>query len=96
MQSREQIVDFIRTELAAICGTDPHSYGEDTPLIGSRREIRSRDLVELLLRMEEYAEDRLGTTFDWASDSAMSEVTSSLRTIGSLAGHLAGLGAAKR
>lgn len=64
------------------------SIGEDTELIGSRATVKSRELVEIMLALEEFAEDELGTEFDWTSDSALSLSKSIFRTAGTLAHHL--------
>ena len=45
----------------------------------------------LLIAVEEFARDNLGATFDWTSDSAMSEARSVLRNVGSLTKHLSEL-----
>jgi hypothetical protein len=63
----------------------------DTPLIASQAAVKSRQLVEILLEVEEYAEEELGVTFNWSGDSAMSQRHSIFRTPASLAEHLASL-----
>ena len=63
----------------------------DSSLVGENAIISSRELVEVLLAIEEYAEDELGVEFDWTSDSAMSERRSMFRTPASLAEYLASL-----
>jgi hypothetical protein len=47
--------------------------------------------VMLLIAAEEFARDKLGATFDWTSDSAMSAARSVLRNVGSLSKHLSEL-----
>jgi hypothetical protein len=69
------------------------SVAVDTPLVGEKAVLKSRDLVEVLLSVEEYAEERLGVAFDWSSDAAMSQRRSIFRTPRSLAAHLAELAA---
>jgi acyl carrier protein len=79
-------------EMAAdICGKDPEEINANSRLIGDEAILDSRSLVELLLGLEEFAEDELGATFDWSSDSAMSQRRSIFRSIGALSEHLAGL-----
>jgi hypothetical protein len=63
----------------------------ETELIGPNSAVKSRALVEVLLDLEEFAEESLGAEFDWTSDAAMSQSRSIFRTIGTLAGHLHGL-----
>jgi hypothetical protein len=87
----ELIHTFIQDELSSIAGVERASLTPDTPLLGSGSPLKSRELVELLLAVEEFAEDRMGVRFDWTSDKAMSEAHSLFRTVGSLADHLAGL-----
>lgn len=89
--SVEAIRSFIQDELSSITGTDRGSFTAETTLIGSGSPLKSRELVELLVAVEEFAEDKIGIQFDWTSDSAMSETRSVYRTIGTLADHLAGL-----
>jgi acyl carrier protein len=65
----------------------------DSPLIGSDAIVKSRQLVEILLAVEEYADEKLGVAFNWSSDAAMSQRRSVFRTPASLAEHLASLAA---
>ena len=74
-----------------ICGRDIADLNAASRLIGDDAILDSRSLVELLLGLEEFAEEELGTMFDWSSDSAMSTRRSIYRTIGSLAEHLSTL-----
>lgn len=82
---------FLRDEIAAITATPPDSITGETVLVGTGRVVDSADLVMLLLSVEEFAGARLGATFDWTSDSAMSEARSVLRNVGTLARHLTDL-----
>ena len=91
MNNREQIVEFLRHEVSVLAGVSAESVSEATRLIGGNSGLNSLNLVELLLVLEEFSEDTLHVRFDWTSDSAMSENRSILRTIGSLADHIAGL-----
>jgi acyl carrier protein len=83
--------DFIKSEVAALTGKDAGEVSAETVLVGAGRVVDSADLVMLLLAAEDYARDNLGATFDWTSDSAMSEARSVLRNVGTLAKHLSGL-----
>jgi acyl carrier protein len=79
-------------EMAAdICGRDASEITAESRLIGDDAILDSRSLVELLLTLEEFAEDELGVTFDWSGDSAMSQRRSMFRSIGTLSEHIAGL-----
>lgn len=82
---------FIREELTSLTGADPASINAETVLVGQNRVLDSADLVVLLLSVEEFARDNMGVEWDWTSDSAMSEARSVLRSVGSLAQHLASL-----
>ena len=57
---------------------------DDTPLIGDGSVMDSMKLVELCLKLEDFAEEK-GFEFDWTSDQAMSRLHSMFRTAGSLA-----------
>jgi hypothetical protein len=87
----DDVERFIRDEIAAMTAMAPDSITGDTVLVGTGRVVDSADLVMLLLSVEEFAHDRLGATFDWTSDSAMSEARSVLRNVGTLARHITDL-----
>lgn len=91
MADYQAIENFIRDEVAALTGKPVDTVTTETVLVGSGRVVDSADLVMLLLSAEDYARDNLGATFDWTSDSAMSEARSVLRNVGSLAKHLSEL-----
>ena len=91
MTDSSKLVEVIACELADITGREAGDFSSATPLIGSGAEVRSRELVELLLALEEYAAENLGVNFDWSGDSAMSEARSIFRTVGTLAEHIGGL-----
>lgn len=89
--SYQEVEDFIRTELAALIGSDVSAVNADTVLIGQNRVLDSADLVVLLLAVEDFAKDKIGADWDWTSDSAMSEARSVLRNVGTLARHVSEL-----
>jgi hypothetical protein len=91
LDSKERTVSFLITELGAITGKPAEGFSEETRLIGRDAAIVSRELVELLLALEEFAEQNLNVHFDWTNDSAMSEARSIFRTVGSLAAHIGNL-----
>jgi len=87
----DEVELFLREEVAAMTSVPAESISGETTLVGTGRVIDSADLVMLLLAVEDFAQARLGVTFDWTSDSAMSEARSVLRNVGALARHLADL-----
>jgi len=89
--SYPEVEAFLRDELASLTGADPKSINSETVLVGQNRVLDSADLVVLLLAVEEFAQEKMGVTWDWTSDSAMSEARSVLRNVGALSYHLAGL-----
>lgn len=91
MVAYDDVERFIRDEIAAMTAMPPDSVTGDTVLVGKGRVVDSADLVMLMLSVEEFARDRLGAAFDWTSDSAMSEARSVLRSVGTLARHVADL-----
>lgn len=91
MADYDQIENFVRDEVAALTGQPVESVTSSTVLVGNGRVVDSADLVMLLIAAEDYARDNLGATFDWTSDSAMSEARSVLRNVGTLATHLSQL-----
>lgn len=89
--NRDAIVARIVNELANIAEIDPTTLNEDSPLIGRGAIIKSVQLVELLLAMEDFAENELNAEFDWSSDAAMSSDGSPFRSVSALADTLAAL-----
>ncbi len=88
--SYDEAEKFVRDEVAALTGDSPEKVTAHTVLVGAGRVVDSADLVMLLLSVEDFARDG-GSYFDWTSDSAMSEARSILRSIGTLAQHIAQL-----
>ncbi len=86
-----EIEQFIRGEVSALTGRPLDAVTPATVLVGAHRVIDSADLVMLLLASEDFARERLGASFDWTSDSAMSEARSVLRSVESLSRHLESL-----
>jgi len=91
MVDREKVLEKVRETIAEASELSPSDISEETVLIGPDSSLSSRELVEVLLELEEYAEDALGVEFDWTSDSALSIGRSILRTVGTLVDHLHGL-----
>jgi hypothetical protein len=88
MITKKKISDFIILELKKICKNDTQEFTENTALVGEKRSIKSVDLVDLLLCLEEYVEDNLKVKFDWSGDSAMSEGKSILKNVDTLSEHI--------
>lgn len=63
----------------------------EDPLIGDDASISSRELVEFLLEVEDYASEHLGVNFDWTTNSALSFKRSPFRSVASLTEHLLAL-----
>ena len=82
------IEQFIIKQLCDICKEPENSFSVDTQLVGEHRSIKSVELVELLLKIEEYVEENFNNEFNWSDNSAMSETRSVLRTVGTLAKHI--------
>jgi len=91
MSDYDKSEEFVRNEVAAITGNPFEEITSSTVLVGTGRVVDSADLVMLLIAAEDFAKETLGATFDWTSDSAMSEARSVLRTVGSLSKHLSEL-----
>ena len=64
---------------------------KDTVLLGEESHVKSRELVEILLELEDLMDEEFSIEFDWSSNSAMSEANSNYRTIESLSDHLKSL-----
>lgn len=64
---------------------------KDTVLLGEESPVKSRELVEILLELEDLMDEEFSIEFDWSSNSAMSEANSNYRTIESLSDHLKSL-----
>jgi hypothetical protein len=92
LKNRDSVVGFLLQEVSAISGVPVSKLSESTALIGGETVLNSRGLVELLVALEEFSEDKLHVQFDWTSDSAMSTKRSVYRTVGSLADHISSLG----
>jgi hypothetical protein len=92
LSNRDAVVRFIVQEVSAISGVPAGTLSEATPLIGGGTVLNSRGLVELLIALEEFSEEKLHVHFDWTSDSAMSTSRSVYRTVASLADYIASIG----
>ena len=95
MITESDIEKFLVKELSLICKEPESSYSAKTQLVGEKRSIKSMQLVELLLKMEDYVEKNFNNKFNWDNNSAMSETFSVLRTVESLAEHVIKLNSKK-
>jgi len=91
LNTRDAVISFLVQEVSAISGLPLGKLSETTPLIGSGTVLNSRGLVELLVALEEFSEEKLQVHFDWTSDSAMSTNRSVYRTVASLADYIASI-----
>jgi acyl carrier protein len=89
--AHEAIQAAIINAAADIVGERAQGFNAETKLVGDAAVLKSRELVELLLNLEEYCEDELGVEFNWQNDAAMSQRRSAFRTIGSLAEYIGAL-----
>ena len=64
MPTREDIEKFILNQLSLICKEPKKSFSVDAQLVGENRSIKSIQLVELLLKMEEYVEEKFNSNFN--------------------------------
>lgn len=69
--------------VAEVLGRDPQEISLETALISGEHGADSVQLVELCVRLEDWAESE-GFQFDWTSEKAMSATTGIFRTVGSL------------
>lgn len=88
MNTLKEIEKIIIKELNLICKGNKISFSSKTPMVGPLRAIKSIQLVELLLKMEDYVEKNSNQKLNWADNSAMSETRSVLKTVNSLAKHI--------
>ena len=88
MVEKSKIKEKVRELLFEIADLVPGHVNDNISLIGIGAIVSSREVVELLLALEEYAEEELECEFDWTSDSAMSSSNSIFRSVDALADHL--------
>lgn len=87
MESLEkEIIDFI-----CDLGIDRKVINEEFKLLGDESDIKSRDLVEILLIIEDFLDEKYEIEFDWSSSNAMSNASSNYRNLGSLLSHVENL-----
>lgn len=79
----QQIQEFLED-----FGFSPEDINDEIKLIGDNASIKSRDLVEILLIIEDFLEEEHDIEFDWASSNAMSNANSNYRTLGTLKNYI--------
>lgn len=79
----EDIAFQLKVLISEIIGSDARAVSLDFPLMGGSNPIDSVKLVEICVRLEDYASE-IGFEFDWTSESAMSRSRSMFQTIGTL------------
>jgi acyl carrier protein len=82
----DKIETMVRGAVAGILGGDPAALPGGTVLIGSNAALKSRDLVVLMLEIEDWLVAEYGIEFDWNADAAMSGSRSRMRTLDALIG----------
>ena len=80
---KDEVIEFI-VEL----GVEKEDISEEFILLGEKSQIKSRDLVEILLIVEDYLDEKHEIEFDWSSSNAMSNASSNYRNLGSLFAHI--------
>ena len=87
--SYDQVLEFLLDSLKEFQQRQEIPEGSildhDTLLMGDGGVIDSRSLVELLIGLEDFLENRFSADFDWTTDRAMSAQRSPFRTLQSLA-----------
>ena len=83
---KKEIIDFI-----CDLGIDQKEINEEFKLLGDDSDIKSRDLVEILLIIEDFLDEKYEIEFDWSSSNAMSNASSNYRNLGSLFSHVENL-----
>ena len=63
----------------------------DLKLLGDESIVKSRELVEILLIVEDFLDENFDVEFDWSSSNAMSSASSNFRSLGSLFDHVKSL-----
>ncbi len=86
----EKLINEIE-EFIQELGIDKSLINEDLQLLGDESKIKSRDLVEILLIIEDYLDENHEIEFDWSSSNAMSDASSNYRNLGTLINHIKSL-----
>ena len=74
--------------LVGIASVERGSISGDSALIGENGIVDSQGLLQLLLALEDYADETFGARFDWMTDAAFSEERSPFRTVSTLSSFL--------
>ena len=76
------------TEFLIDTGIDANLINDQLELLGDDSKVKSRDLVEILLIIEDFLDENYDVEFDWSSSNAMSSASSNFRTLGTLYAHV--------
>tara|TARA_B100000900_G_C19947044_1_gene460103 strand:+ start:231 stop:497 length:267 start_codon:yes stop_codon:yes gene_type:complete len=82
----KEIKDFLLES-----GIKDEDINENLMLLGDKSIVKSRDLVEILLIVEDFLDENYDIEFDWSSSNAMSSASSNFRNLGSLFDHIRSL-----
>jgi acyl carrier protein len=80
----DRIDKMVRGAVAEILGDDPARIPDETVLTGFNAELKSRELVVLMLEIEDRVVQEFGIEFDWNADSIAQDTRIRMRTVGSL------------
>jgi acyl carrier protein len=78
----QKIRDFVTSQVAELADKPAAEVTDDEVLVGDGAVLDSRNLVVLMIAIEEFLEEQFGVAFEWYSDSALSGRRSRLRTVG--------------
>ena len=80
----DKVEEMVRGVIAGLVGNSPADLKPDDILVGQGALLKSRDLVMLMLDIEDFLQNEYNVELNWTSDSAMSGARSRLRSVGSL------------
>lgn len=83
MTTKDALERNLFAVLSEVFGNNAWPLGLETPLMSGDEPIDSVSLVEICVRLEDYASEA-GFEFDWTSENAMSSSRSVFATVGSL------------
>ena len=87
-------MDSLKTEIKEFlldAGIENELINDQLELLGDDSKVKSRDLVEILLIIEDFLDENHDIEFDWSSSNAMSSASSNFRTLGTLYAHVLSL-----
>ena len=87
-------MDSLKTEIKEFlldAGIENELINDQLELLEDDSKVKSRDLVEILLIIEDFLDENHDIEFDWSSSNAMSSASSNFRTLGTLYAHVSSL-----